>query len=278
MPRLDALLREARADTGPGDAEALAAHVLDRPVSWLYAHGDEELEPAIRARFERLLARRRAGEPVAYLTGQRGFWRFDVRVTPDTLIPRPETELLVELALNQLPYDARTDMLDLGTGSGVIALAVAIERPRARVDAVDASAAALAVAQSNAQALDVGRIAFHEGDWFAPVAGRLFDVVASNPPYIADRDPHLAQGDLRHEPVSALASGPDGLAAIRVIAADAPGHLKPGGWLLVEHGWDQGAAVRGLFEAAGLVEVFTERDLEHRDRVTLGRNPGPDPD
>ena len=273
MSRLDAVLRDARSDTQPGDAEALAAHVLGRSVSWLYAHGDQELDPALRSRFESLLARRRAGEPVAYLTGQRGFWRFDVQVTPDTLIPRPETELLVELALSRLPFDQRADVLDLGTGSGVIALAVAIERPRARIEAVDASPAALAVAHANARALGVDRISFREGHWFQPVVGRRFDVIASNPPYIADRDPHLDEGDLRHEPLAALASGPDGLDAIRTIARQAPGYLEPDGWLLVEHGWSQGQAVRGLFEAAGLVEVSTERDLEQRDRVTLGRRP-----
>lgn len=273
MPRIDELLRDARTGTEPGDAEALMAHALDRPPSWLYAHGDEMLDANTLATFQSLLARRRAGEPVAYLTGRRGFWRFELRVTPDTLIPRPETERLVELALERLPDDAAVEVADLGTGSGVIALALALERPRARVDAVDASAAALAVARGNAQALGLSNVRFRLGYWYAPLAGHRYDLIASNPPYIADDDPHLGQGDLRAEPRSALASGADGLDAIREIAAAARTHLRPGGWLLVEHGWTQGAAVRALFANAGLVEVETAQDLEHRERVTLGRAP-----
>lgn len=274
MPRIDELLRAAREGTGPGDAEALLAHALGRPHSWLYAHGDEEPDAEALAAFDTLLARRRAGEPVAYLTGRRGFWRFDVAVTADTLIPRPETELLVERALERLSKGIELEVADLGTGSGVIALALAMERPQARVAAVDASKAALAVARANAEALALPGIGFHHGSWYAPLAGRRFDLIASNPPYIADHDPHLGQGDLRAEPRIALASGADGLDAIREIAAGARDHLKPGGWLLVEHGWEQGAAVRALFEASGLIDVATERDLEQRDRVTLGRAPG----
>ena len=271
MPRIDELLRAARAGTEPGDAEALMAHVLDRPASWLYAHGDAMADAATQVAFDALLARRRDGAPVAYLTGRRGFWRFDVRVTPDTLIPRPETERLVELALERLPEDADVAVADLGTGSGAIALALALERPRARVDAVDASAAALAVARGNAEALALPNVRFHLGDWFAPLAGRRYALIASNPPYIADDDPHLRQGDLRAEPRAALASGRDGLDAIRAIAGGAVAMLEPGGWLLLEHGWEQGAAVRRLLAAAGLVEVATAQDLERRDRVTFGR-------
>ncbi|KAB8189686.1 peptide chain release factor N(5)-glutamine methyltransferase [Lysobacter maris] len=271
MPRIDELLRAARADTEPGDAEALMAHALGRPASWLYAHGDDEPAAEAQAAFEALLARRRAGEPVAYLTGRRGFWRFELRVTADTLIPRPETERLVELALERLPADADLAVADLGTGSGAIALALALERPRARVDAVDASAAALAVARDNAAELAVGNVRFHHGSWFAPLAGRRYDLIASNPPYIADHDPHLRRGDLRAEPLTALASGPDGLDAIREIAAGAGVCLEPGGWLLIEHGWEQGEAVRAILSAAGLVEVATAQDLERRDRVTFGR-------
>lgn len=274
MTCINLLLREARRDTEPGDAEALLAHVLDQPVGWLYAHGDEALQGDDRVRFDTLLERRRRGVPVAYLTGRRGFWRFDVQVTPDTLIPRPETERLVELALERLPTDADVRVADLGTGSGVIALALATERPRARVEAVDASPAALAVAAANARELGVDGIAFHEGDWFEPLEG-AFDLIASNPPYIASEDPHLAIGDLRAEPRGALASGIDGLDALRRIADGATAFLAPGGWLLVEHGWAQGASVRELFEAAGLVAVETATDLEGRDRVTLGRRPVP---
>lgn len=271
MTRIDALLRDASTRTDPADASLLLAHALGRPRSWLYAHGSEGVDEEAAARFARLLARRVAGEPVAYLTGTRGFWRFDLRVTPDTLIPRPETELLVELALERLPADRALRVADLGTGSGAIALSLACERPRARVVASDASAAALAVARDNARALGIGNVAFAEGSWFAPLAGERFDLVASNPPYVADGDPHLAEGDLRFEPASALASGHDGLDDIRRIAAEAPAHLLPGGWLLLEHGHDQGEPVRALLRQAGFSEVGTRRDLERRDRVTLGR-------
>src|SRR5690606_4258090 len=218
---------------------------------------------------------RAAGEPVAYLTGRRGFWTLDLAVTPDTLIPRPETELLVEQALQRLGSEAEARVADLGTGSGAIALAIAAERPLARVAAVDRSAGALAVARANALAHGLeGRVEFLAGDWFAPLQGRRFDLVVSNPPYIAEGDPHLARGDLRYEPAPALASGPDGLDAIRTIVAAAPRHLLPGGWLLLEHGFDQGAAVRGLLEARGFAEVATVPDLEGRDRVSLGRAAG----
>lgn len=271
MARIDALLSAARPRSEPGDAELLLAHMLGRPRSWLYAHGNDELAADEVARFEALLARRIAGEPVAYLLGTRGFWRFDLQVGPATLIPRPETELLVELALARLPTDRVARIADLGTGSGAIALALAYERPRARVVATDASADALAIARGNAAALALDNIEFRHGDWFAPLAGGRFDLVASNPPYIAEADVHLDQGDLRHEPRAALASGTDGLDAIRILARDAPAHLRPGGWLLLEHGWEQGAAVRALLSAAGLVEVETARDLGLRDRVSLGR-------
>lgn len=273
MPRIDALLRAAAARVEPGDAALLLAHALGRPRAWLYAHGDEAPDPAAMQRFEALLARREAGEPVAYLTGRRGFWRHELRVTPDTLVPRPETERLVELALERLAPGAPLRIADLGTGSGAIALALALERPRAKVVATDASPAALAVARGNADALGAGNIEFRHGSWFEPLAGERFDLVASNPPYVADGDPHLAQGDLRFEPAAALASGADGLDDIRVIVRDAPAHLVPGGWLLLEHGFDQGAAVRALLLAAGFAEVGTGRDLEGRDRVGFGRWP-----
>ena len=274
MARIDALLRAARARVAPGEAEWLLSHVLGKSRSWLVAHGDDGLDAAAAGRFERLVARRVAGEPVAYLIGQRGFWQFDLTVTPATLIPRPETELLVELALDRLPGDRRWRVADLGTGSGAIALAIAYERPNAQVVATDASVAALDVARGNAGALKLSRIDFREGNWFEPLAGERFDLVASNPPYIADGDVHLEQGDLRHEPRAALASGADGLDAIRVLAAGAIAHLQPGGWLLVEHGWEQGGPVRELLRSVGLLEVKTARDLENRDRVTLGRAPG----
>jgi release factor glutamine methyltransferase len=271
---MDALLREARgrlAGEGaePADADLLLAHVLGQSRSWLHAHGDEDVGDAAAGRYSGLLARCLAGEPVAYLTGRRGFWRFELRVTPDTLVPRPETELLVELALDRLPVDRDLRVADLGTGSGAIALALASERPRARVVATDASAAALAVARGNADALGIANVGFREGDWLAPLAGERFDLVAGNPPYIALGDPHLDA--LRFEPAAALSSGADGLDAIRAIVRDAPACLVAGGWLLLEHGWEQGAAVRELFLGSGFTGVLTERDLEQRDRVTLGR-------
>ncbi|WP_460831992.1 peptide chain release factor N(5)-glutamine methyltransferase [Lysobacter humi (ex Lee et al. 2017)] len=273
MLRVDDLLRSARARLPVGEAELLLGHVLSRPAAWLFAFGDAAVDASVAADFLCMVDRRADGEPVAYLTGHRGFWTLDLVVGPATLIPRPETERLVELALERLPACPRA-VADLGTGSGAIALAIAAERPQARVVATDASADALEVARRNAAAHGLSQVEFREGDWLAPLAGERFDLIASNPPYIAEGDPHLVQGDLRHEPMSALASGADGLDAIRRIVADAPGHLEPGGWLLLEHGWEQGAAVRALLEAAGFIDVGTHPDLERRDRVSLGRRPG----
>jgi release factor glutamine methyltransferase len=244
-----ALLREASARIEPADAVLLVAHALGRTRTWLYAHGDDAVDDAARQACEGLVARREAGEPAAYIVGRRGFWRFDLQVTPDTLVPRPETELLVELALERLPEGRALRVADLGTGSGAIALALAHERPSARVVAVDASAAALEVARGNARALGIGNVEFREGDWLQPLAGETFDLVASNPPYIALGDPHL--DDLRHEPALALSSGADGLDAIRAIVRDAPACLVDGGWLLLEHGVDQGAAVGAQLSAGG---------------------------
>jgi len=234
------------------DAEALLLHVLGKPRSWLFAHADDELDMDVQTAYAGLVERRAAGEPVAYLTGRRGFWTLELEVTPATLIPRPETELLVELALDRLRMNASARIADLGTGSGAIALAIACECPHANVVATDASAAALTVAQRNAQRLGIGNVSFAQGDWLAPLHGQEFNVIVSNPPYIESSDPHLAQGDLRFEPASALASGTDGLDAIRHIVEATRNHLSPGGWLLMEHGWNQGAAVRELLAAAGL--------------------------
>jgi release factor glutamine methyltransferase len=270
-PTAARLLAQARAAIDPVDAEVLLLHVLARPRSWLFAHADEPVPTADAARFQALVARRAQGEPVAYLTGSRGFWTLELAVTPATLVPRPDTELLVELALARLPADADARVADLGTGSGAIALSIAKERPRAQVVATDASPDALVVARGNARRNGIGNVAFREGSWLAPLAGETFDLIASNPPYIAEGDPHLAQGDLRFEPAMALASGADGLDDIRIIVAAAPAHLRPGGWLLLEHGWNQGDAVRALLREAGFADATTERDLEDRDRVTLGR-------
>lgn len=269
--RIDDALRAARLRIDAADAEILLAHVLGASRSWLFAHATDALPSGPQARFEDLVARRSAGEPVAYLIGHRGFWSLDLRVTPDTLIPRPETELLVELALERLPRDVVSAVADLGTGSGAIALAIARERPQARVVATDASAAALAVARANAEAHHLDQVDFRCGAWCAPLGHERFDLIASNPPYIAEADPHLGQGDLRFEPRGALAAGAEGLDDIRVIVRDARAHLVDGGWLLLEHGLDQGAAVRALLADAGFDDVATHRDLETRDRVTLGR-------
>ena len=272
MPDVKEVLAAATQRLGErADAELLLLHVLQKPRSWLFTHAGEALGPDIHAAYEALLARREAGEPVAYLTGRRGFWTLELEVTPATLIPRPETELLVELALQRLPPDFGGSVADLGTGSGAIALAIARERPHAQVVATDASTAALEVARRNATRHAIANVVFAHGDWLAPLATRRFDLIVSNPPYIEAADPHLIRGDLRFEPASALASGSDGLDDIRRIVDGARSHLEPGGWLLFEHGWNQGEAVRGLLRGGGYGEVFTARDLEQRDRVSGGR-------
>lgn len=266
------LLASARGVMEDADAEILLAHALGKGRSWLFAHADEPVVEDAHACFQALLQRRIEGEPVAYLTGRQGFWTLELEVGPATLIPRPETELLVEIALARIPADATVRVADLGTGSGAIALSIAKERPRAQVVATDASVEALDVARANAARNHIGNCQFRCGDWLAPLAGERFDLIASNPPYVADGDPHLEQGDLRFEPGMALSCGPDGLNAIRKIVACAPGCLATDGWLLLEHGWDQGEAVRGLLATAGFTDVGTVRDLEGRDRVTLGRS------
>jgi release factor glutamine methyltransferase len=272
MPDVRSMLAAATQRLGERlDAELLLLHVVQKPRSWLFTHADDVLDMDVQTAYARLLDRREAGEPVAYIIGRRGFWSLDLEVTPATLIPRPETELLVEQVLQRLPADAACSVADLGTGSGAIALAVARERPHVQIVATDASADALAVAQRNAQLHAIGNIAFVRGDWLAPLAGRRFDLIVSNPPYIEAGDPHLDQSDLRFEPASALASGADGLDDIRRIVHDAHAHLHPGGWLLFEHGWNQGDAARALLHEAAYVEVFTARDLEQRDRISGGR-------
>lgn len=271
---LAAAAAELGGDESAREVELLLSHALRRDRAWLYAHADDALAIDDAVRFHGLLMRRAAGEPLAYVIGRREFWSLDLVVTPDVLIPRPETELLVELALPRIPQGVQVEIADLGTGSGAIALAVARERPLARVLATDVSAAALAVARDNAERLGIRNMEFAQGDWCAALGGRRFDLIVSNPPYIAEADTHLRQGDLRFEPRAALASGVDGLEAIRSIVHAAPAHLQPGGWLLFEHGFDQGRAMRSLLEAGGLAEVFTASDLEQRERVSGGRAPG----
>src|SRR5690606_12665811 len=223
--------------------------------------------------FERLLQRRRAGEPVAYLLGRQGFWSLDLEVSPDTLIPRPDTELLVETAL-QLAPAMPLEVLDLGTGTGAIALALAAERPAWRVTGVDRVEAAVALAARNGQRLGLSNARFQLSHWFDGLGEQRFGLIVSNPPYIAAGDRHLGEGDVRFEPSSALVAGPDGLDDIRRIVAQAPRHLLPGGWLLLEHGFDQGAAVRALLDGAGFVEAHSRRDLAGHERISLGRRPG----
>jgi release factor glutamine methyltransferase len=252
------------------DAELLLAHALGVSRARLYAWPEHAPDPAERDAFERLVAARARGEPLAYLTGRREFWSLDLAVTPDVLIPRHDTELLVELALERIPRQRALRIADLGTGSGAVALAIARERPLACVTATDASAAALDVARRNAERLGIGNVAFAAGDWYAAVGDARFDLIVSNPPYIAADDAHLGEGDLRFEPASALASGPDGLDAIRSIVGGASAHLTNGGALLLEHGFDQSLPVRALLEAAGFDGVASVRDTAGHERVTLG--------
>ena len=253
------------------DAEALLLHVLQRSRSWLFTHALDVPEAGVGEAYARTIERRLRGEPVAYITGRRGFWTLDLEVTPATLIPRPETELLVELALQRLPPGFSGSVADLGTGSGAIALAIARERPHAQVIATDLSVAALEVARRNAERHAIDNVGFVHGEWLAPLAGHRFELIVSNPPYIETADPHLACGDLRFEPASALAAGSSGLDDIRCIVDSARNYLGPGGWLLFEHGWHQGDAARGLLLGAGYTDVFTAQDLEQRDRVSGGR-------
>jgi release factor glutamine methyltransferase len=275
MSTVRALLEEgARALTGDEvrrEAALLLRHVLDVSDAWLAAHPGDEVDAARAVAFRDMVQRRARGEPVAYLTGTRGFHDIELRVAPGVLIPRPETEVLVELALQRIPADADCNVADLGTGSGAIALAIARARPQARVVATDTSEAALDIARGNATLLRIDNIEFRKGDWYAGLSGELFDVIVSNPPYIAEGDPHLGEGDLRFEPVAALASGADGLDAIQAIVDGARQHLRNGGWLLLEHGFEQGAEVRDLLLEYGFAEVFTQNDLEGRERASGGR-------
>ena len=274
MISVRALLAQLRSalssDEAVREAEILATHALARDRAWLFAHADDAVDAEHVQAAMSLAKRRASGEPIAYLTGHREFWSLDLCVTPDVLIPREETELLVRVALQHCPQGEKVDTADLGTGSGAIALAVARERPQARIVAVDSSPAALDVARGNAQRLKIGNVEFVHSDWFEKLAGRQFHMIVSNPPYIASDDPHLSTGDLRFEPAQALSSGDDGLDAIRHIARESPAHLRDGGMLAVEHGFEQGAAVRELLRQNGFVEIYTERDLEERDRVSGG--------
>jgi release factor glutamine methyltransferase len=273
MATVQELLRAARELPGesPGrDVEVLLGHCLGRPRAWLYAWPEAPVEGEGLARFESLLAQRRRGVPVAYLTGRREFWTLELAVDRHTLIPRPETESLVEWAL-ALANPAQAAVLDLGTGSGAIALALASERPRWRLTAVDASEVALGVARANATRLGLQRVEFLLSDWYRAVAGRRFHLLLANPPYVGADDPHLAQGDLRFEPRAALVAPEEGMADLARLVRGAPAHLHPGGHLLLEHGCEQGEQVRRLLLEAGFSEVETRLDMAGRERVSGGR-------
>ncbi|HEU4458352.1 MAG TPA: peptide chain release factor N(5)-glutamine methyltransferase [Methylibium sp.] len=269
--RVDAALAEARRQgLERHEAQALLGAALGVPRSWLLAHGDAVLDEAQAARCAEWLARFAGGEPLAYLRGRQEFHGLELAVSPAVLVPRPDTETLVDWALEAIATRPAA-VLDLGTGSGAIALAIARRAPAAQLVAVDASADALAVARANGAALGFA-VAWRLGSWFDALAGeprRRFDVIVSNPPYIAEADPHLAA--LQHEPALALVAGPDGLDALRLITAQAAPHLQPGGRLLLEHGHDQAAAVAGLLQAAGFTGIETRRDLAGRPRCTGGR-------
>jgi release factor glutamine methyltransferase len=252
------------------EAQILFGHAMGVSRAWLSAHRDDAADPSAADCFGELVRRRRAGEPVAYLVGRREFYGLEFRVTPDVLIPRPDTEALVDAALEKLAKGAHPDVLDLGTGSGCVALTIAHERPAARVTAVDVSAAALVVARENAATMGVNA-EFVQGAWFEALEGRRFDLIVSNPPYVAAGDPHLQQGDLRFEPVTALVSGEGGLADIRIIVAEAPAYLREGGWLLFEHGCGQADTCRDLLAKAGFGEVVSRADMAGLPRVAGGR-------
>ena len=252
------------------DARVLAAHVLGVDAAWLIAHDTDPLYDTHVAAFESLVSRRLEGVPIAYLVGAREFYGRPFQVSPAVLIPRPDTELLVERALAHIPADQAVEVLDLGTGSGCIAITLALERPLARVTAADRSAAALAVAQRNADILNA-RVEFLASDWFAALAGRRFDLIVSNPPYVAAADPHLAHGDVRFEPLTALAAGHDGLDDLRRLTRAACAHLKPGGTLLLEHGYNQADRVQTLLREGGIRHPQSWADLSGILRVSGGK-------
>ena len=307
-PTLDDLIRHSQLPRA--EARRLLAYLTGQPLTWFMAHGDDPADPDIATRFQALAERRRAGEPLAYLLGQQEFYGRPFAVSPAVLIPRADTETLVETALEQLARLRRQrcavplSLLELGTGSGIIAITLALEAPDTEVHAVERSPEALAVAQQNAKALGADRIHWHAGSWWQALANatgsheatenaataaqttspitarqgrpteppaRRFDLIVSNPPYIAANDHHLQQGDLRFEPPQALAAGPDGLDDLRIIIGGAPAHLNPGGWLLLEHGYDQETPVQALLRDAGFADVFTRRDLAGQPRVSGGR-------
>ena len=275
MTIIASLLRAAELPDSPSarlDAELLLAAALGKSRSYLHTWPEKIVSSESALTFAEYLLRRRAGEPVAYILGQQGFWNLDLEVAPHTLIPRPDTELLVETALALLPASP-AKVLDLGTGSGAIALALASERAAWHVTAVDRVLEAVALAERNRQRLQLENVNVFTSHWFSALADQRFDLIISNPPYIAAGDVHLAEGDVRFEPESALVAGVDGLDDIRHIIAAAPQHLNAGGWLMLEHGYDQAAEVRALLLGAGFEAVESRKDLGTHERITLGRLP-----
>ena len=268
----DVLKRSAEladvSDTPRLDVEVLLGHILEKDRTFLYTWPEHQLSDSQQQAFDAFFQRRLQGEPVAHITGQREFWSLPFKVTPATLIPRPETELLVELAL-KLPLSEQSSVLDLGTGTGAIALAIACERSDWHITATDAVEAAVQLAEENRQQFGFDHVQILQSDWFSNVEG-LFDLIVSNPPYICEGDSHLVEGDVRFEPASALVADEQGLADLQAIIIGARLHLKPGGWLLLEHGFDQGAAVREMLLGAGYSGVVTHADLAGKDRASLG--------
>lgn len=265
-----AITRLAQSESPRRDAEILLGHVTGKTRTFILAFDETVLTQSESDTLETLLSRRVNGEPVAHLVGMREFWSLPLEVSPATLIPRPDTECLVEQALARLP-SAACDILDLGTGTGAIALALASERPDCRVTAVDFVADAVALAQRNAASLGIENVTIAQSNWFSVLAGHTFAMMVSNPPYIDEQDPHLAEGDVRFEPLSALVAADEGLADLAHIIREGWHFLAPGGWMLLEHGWKQGDAVRQLYLQAGYTQVETCRDYGGNDRLTVGR-------
>ncbi|MBF8008671.1 peptide chain release factor N(5)-glutamine methyltransferase [Pseudomonas brenneri] len=275
MTIIASLLRAAELPDSPTarlDAELLLAAALGKSRSFLHTWPERIVSSEAALTFAQYLQRRRSGEPVAYILGQQGFWKLDLEVAPHTLIPRPDTELLVEAALELLPA-TQAQVLDLGTGSGAIALALASERPAWQVMAVDRILEAVALAERNRQRLHLSNVTVLNSHWFDALGEHRFGLIISNPPYIAAADPHLVAGDVRFEPASALVAGVDGLDDLRLIIAQAPAHLEAGGWLMLEHGYDQAGAVRDLLVTRGFTQVHSRTDLGGHERISLGRLP-----
>lgn len=276
MTIIASLLRNAELPESPTarlDVELLLAAALGKPRSFLHTWPERIVSTEAAQAFAGYLQRRRTGEPVAYILGQQGFWNIDLEVATHTLIPRPETEMLVETALELLPGAIPHRLLDLGTGTGAIALSLAKDRPQWEVMAVDRVPEAVELAERNRRRLHLDNAQVLHSHWFSAVQGQRFDLILSNPPYIAASDPHLVEGDVRFEPSSALVSGTDGLDDLRLIVSQAPAHLESGGWLLLEHGYDQGPAVRDLLSGHGFEQIQTRRDLGDHERITFGRVP-----